>query len=150
MFSTRKSLSVLTPILSAVVLSCFAMSDGAWARWHLGKIVNNSSQILTLNLPVNPGATLNATSTSGYSIQDRGALFIVLPENGVVNFVDAGHKTPCMHPEWAVTITFGHDTWGYYYDGEGVIDATISAQGTVSFTTSNGQIVPGGGPPGCQ
>ncbi|MEQ8335137.1 hypothetical protein [Nisaea sp.] len=128
-------------------IAVLAVPTPSWALWSIGKLTNNWGETITFTLPVGSGSY----SPVGEMLARRGDLAIVVPGSGVIYFEDKGHNTPCSRPYWGVKITFKKQVWGFFYDGGGLVDVTIDAQGNPSFVAASGgsQVVVGDGPPRC-
>jgi hypothetical protein len=118
------------------------------ALWNLNKLTNNSGQLVTISVPF-PTGVANGV---GNQLATRGDMAVTILGTGAVMFTDQGHNTNCSRPYWGVKITYGDKTWGFFYDGGGLVDMSIAADGTVTFTASSegSQVVVGNGPPTCR
>jgi hypothetical protein len=117
------------------------------ANWTIGQLVNNSGQPVTISVPIGPG-TVNGVSSQ---LATRGNLAVIVLGTGAAVFTDQGHNTPCSRPYWGVKIEYGSQTWGFFYDGGGVVNMTVNADGSVAFAGASNpsQVVVGSGPPRC-
>jgi hypothetical protein len=128
-----------------LTLAVINVSTTASANWSLRTIVNKSNQIASVSVPIAPGATV-----PGNFAQRRGDIAVIVPGQGPIVFLDQGHNTPCDRPYWGVSVSFKKQTWGFFYDGDGTLDLTINADGTISLAAGPaGQVVAGNGPPQC-
>ena len=121
--------------------------DAAFANWRIRKVVNAATQPLTYALPIGKPGVDDAGSLG----QVRGDAVLLIPGRGALRFQDIGHGSPCSRPYWGVSIVLGSQKWGYFYDGNGVLDVSISADGSPTFTavSESSQVVNGDGPPTC-
>lgn len=105
--------------------------------WGFGSIDNQSGQIAMIDYAVPSGGTVQAgtlDTTRGDAIIEVGAL-------GAIYFTDVGHQGGGPH-YWAVDVQFGDTTKRWWYDGGGVLDVALAADG--SFTLSGqGQTING-------
>lgn len=138
------------PLRSVPLLALLGLAIApapAWANWRIRQVVNNSGQPLTYALPVGTGSTPDIGNLS----LTRGDVAIVIPSRGVLRFRDIGHAFPCGQPYWGVAISLEDRNWGFFYDGGGVVDLTVAADGSVTLTpvSQGSQVVDGNGPPRC-
>ena len=134
----------------ALLLAALALAfvpQPAAANWRIRQVVNNTNQPLTFSLPMGTGTTADVANLA----QVRGDVAIVIPSQGVLLFRDIGHAFPCGRPYWGVAVSLGDRKWGYFYDGGGVLDLTVAADGSVTRTpvSQGSQVVNGDGPPRC-
>jgi hypothetical protein len=133
-----------TWVVAAVLLTV----PSAHANWNIGKLVNNSGQPVTVSVPFDPGTTDSASSKLTNPIN----LSVNVLSTGAVVFTNQGHNTNCGAPYWGVKIVYGTQTWGFFYDGFGLVNMTVNADGSVAFSggSNPSQVVVGSGPPKCQ
>ncbi len=120
-----------------------AATAPAMANYQLRSLTNHTNQIVGISFPVGPGGRGSSTFISGDMV-------VAIPGNGIVSFTAKGHDGPCEHPYWHIALTYKDQQWGFFYDGEGYVDMTINADGSLAFGAANGVIVNGSGPPACQ
>jgi hypothetical protein len=120
---------------------------GAQANWIVRNVTNHTNQPVTYALSFGPG-TSNASTAS----QVRGDAVLVIPSTGALMFKDIGHDSPCSRPYWAVAITLNDRKWHFYYDGNGAVDVTVAADGTVTLTPASegSQVTEGNNRPVCR
>jgi hypothetical protein len=120
----------------------------AHGLWNIGQLTNNSGQPVTISVPFGPGTVAGLPN----QLSNRGNLAVIVLGTGAVVFTDQGHNTPCSRPYWGVKIEYGTQTWGFFYDGNGLVNMTVNADGSVSFAPGSNpsQVVVGNGPPQCQ
>jgi hypothetical protein len=105
--------------------------------WGFGQITNQSQQIVMLDYAVQAGQA----ATGGQLNSNRGDAIVEIGSLGAMYFTDVGHQSGGPH-YWAVDVTFGDTTKRWFYDGGGVLDVNINADG--SFVLSGqGQTIPG-------
>ena len=134
---------LLGRLLILVLLGSTASS--AFANWHL--TVRNDSQIpATVAQVVAANSTFGLTGTLGNAV-------VVIPGRGVVDLTDTAHSgNPCGSPHWGVRIVFNSQVWRFYYDGDGALQVTVNAAGTITLagTSNPSQVVSGDNPPACR
>ena len=115
---------------AAAIAAILALApSGARANWSITTLTNNSGQVVTINVPVQNGA-----SVANLNISTRGDLAIIIPVNGAVSFVDMGHTSCPTSYYWWVAVTYNSTHWGIFYNGNGTVNMTINSNATVSFT----------------
>jgi len=105
--------------------------------WGFGQITNQSAQTLLFDYAVGAGGTNNGSQlnvTRGNAILEVGSL-------GAIYFTDVGHQSGGPH-YWAVDVQFGDTTQRWFYDGGGVLDAQVNADGTFVLS-GQGQTIKG-------
>lgn len=111
--------------------------EGGFTVWGFGQITNKTSQTLMFDYAVGSGGTATGdklNATRGNAILEVGAL-------GAIYFTDVGHQPDGPH-YWAVDIQFGDTTKRWFYDGGGVLDVQVNADGTFVLS-GQGQTITG-------
>lgn len=117
----------------------------ASANWYIQNLTNHSGQEVTLLIPINEGQT-----KARANISMGGNIAIQIPGRGIVKFKDTRHRPAPCGPYWSVAITYNAQQWTMYYDGDGLVDVTLNADGSVTLRGVNGaQIVDGDRGPVC-
>lgn len=105
--------------------------------WGFGQLTNNTDGWVMVDYALPPGSTAQGGQlnvTRGNAILEVGAL-------GAIYFTDVGHQTGGPH-YWAVDIQFGDTTQRWFYDGGGVLDVILEADGSFALT-GQGQTIKG-------
>lgn len=106
-------------------------------------------------LTLNNNYYLDVVSSTGVTIpkdgggqifNNMGSIFFKVPGVGEINFTDLGDKKIDGYPfptqTWGVLVRV-HTTEAYYrYEGGGELTASINEYGSLSLTTSNGEMIP--------
>lgn len=94
------------------------------------------------------GASNGVSIATGKShvFNKQGSLYLMLPGIGEINFQDLGDKKiegyPFPKQTWGVLVRV-HTTEAYYrYEGGGILNATIDIYGSLSLSTTNGDMIP--------
>lgn len=131
--------------LLAFGLLPLAMALPADANWSIRSLTNKTNQTISISIPFGPNET---RQQSGYMV--RGNIAVVIPGQGPVLFLDKGHNTNCGRPYWGVAVSYQNQTWGIFYDGDGTVDMTVNADGSIAFAPGPAtQVVNGSGGPQC-
>jgi hypothetical protein len=103
--------------------------------------VNNN---FSRDIGVSNGVTI--ASGKSHVFNKRGSLFLMVPGIGDISFQDLGDKKieGYLIPKetWGVLVRV-HTTEAYYrYEGGGELTATLDQYGSLSLSTTNGNMIP--------
>ena len=137
----KKRLTFTLTILGTLI------SSHVFGLWGINTLTNNSEVPVHVKKTYTQGEYKDLSSKIGIN----GNVFIEVVGYGAIYFKDMGHNTDCEYPHWGVSISYNDQTWGFYYDGGGLIDVTINEDGTATFKAVSGgsQLIKGDGKPKC-
>lgn len=143
------SIKPLLTVISLVPMLLSLSALEARANWTIGRVTNGTNQPVTFSFPMGGGSG-DVRAAAGV----RGDAILYIPAAGPLIFKDIGHDSPCSRPYWAVRVTYGTQNWKFYYDGNGIVDVSITAAGAVSLTPGTGsaqssQVTAGNASPRC-
>lgn len=127
-----------TTLLSAGLFAALiGLSVPAQANYTIGRLNNQYDQAITYNIPVQPQQSLK---------KHHGSFSITVPDRGVIQFTDIGDKKAfgCFARTWGVLIRYQGQSWGFYYEGDGKMDLTITPNGDLRIRPVNGELFDSG------
>ena len=105
--------------------------------WTVNSITNKYSIDVSLNYTVMSGATVDPANFP--PLGDERTVALNVPYMGIAYFQDIGEQPlgPSQQT-YGVLITYNAMHWVFRYDGDGELNITVNADGTLAFSSPNG------------